>query len=154
MRIGTASDQVPGEASGCRAPSVVLVDRQRRGRRDTPLTVTVLAWIARSTALAAAAAILAYVVVLPFGGDGYTLGEYGVALVFGVAMWPFYLAAVFAVSRRAGRAFRWRALAGVLILMLPLNFQHLLLNVSELVAADIAYVAIGLLIAPAPRGGF
>ncbi len=115
--------------------------------------MTLLAWIARSTALAVAAAIVAYVVVLPFAGDGYTLGEYGVSLVFGAAMWPFYLAAVFAVSRRAGRAFRWRALACVLILMLPLNFQHLLLNVPELVATDLAYVAIGLLVAPAPRGG-
>jgi len=115
--------------------------------------VTLAAWIARSTGLAVVAAILAYLVVGPFAGDGYTLGEYGVSLLFGAAMWPVYLAVVFAVSRRGGRAFRWRALAGVLVLMLPLNLQHLLFDVPELVATDLAYVAIGLLIAPARRGG-
>jgi len=112
-----------------------------------------VAWIARSTALALAAAVLAFLVVLPFAGEGYTLGEYGVALVFGAVMWPVYLVAVFAVSRRAGRAFRWRALACVPILMLPLNLMHLLVNVPEIAAVDLAYLATGGLIAAAPRRG-
>ena len=112
-----------------------------------------VAWIARSSALAVLAAVLAYLVVLPVGGAGYTLGEYGVTLLFGAVMWPLYLVAVFAVSRRTGRAFRWRALACVPILMLPLNLMHLLLNVREIVAVDLAYLAIGGLIAPAPRRG-
>ena len=97
------------------------------------------------------AAIVAFLVVLPFAGEGYTLGEYFVALLFGAVAWPFYLLAIHRISTKAPRAFRLWALGLALILAVPLNVGSLALGEPEIAAADLSYLLIGLLIRPAPR---
>jgi hypothetical protein len=111
------------------------------------------AWIAGCAARSALAAVVAYLLVLPVAGDGYTVGEYFVALLFGAFAWPFYLLAVHRVSTRPPRAFRIRAVLLALILAVPLNIGSLALGEPEIAAADLCYLLIGLSIRPAPRAG-
>ena len=108
-------------------------------------------WIAKSAALSLLWVIVCFFVVLPFGGDEYSGGEYFVVVLFGAFAWPFYLWGVHWASRHTGRAFRLRALGLAAILALPFNIGSLFVTVPEIFAATLAYLLIGLTIPPAPR---
>lgn len=105
-------------------------------------------WIVGCLGRALAAAIAGYLVVWPFAGDGYTVGEYFVVLLYGVIAFPFYL---YAVDRVAGRPrFRLWAVGLALILGLPFNVGSLFFFVPEIAAAWLCYVLIGLTIERPP----
>ena len=111
----------------------------------------VVGWIVSSALLSLLWAIVGFLVVLPFGGDEYTGGEYVVVVLFGAFAWPFYMGGVYWVSRHAGRAFRVRALGLAVILALPFNVGSLFVLVPEITAATLAYALIGLTVRRAPR---
>lgn len=101
-------------------------------------------WIVGSLGRALAAAIIGFLVVLPFGGDEYTVGEYFVVLLYGVVAFPLYLFAVWRVRRRS--RFRLWALALALILALPFGIGSLFFFVPEIAAATLCYLLIALTI--------
>ena len=108
-------------------------------------------WIAKCAALSALWAIVCFFLVLPFGGDEYSGGEYFVVVLFGAFGWPFYMAAVYWASRKRG--FRRWALGLAVILALPFNIGSLFIGVPEIFAATLAYVLIGLTVPRASRTG-
>jgi len=106
--------------------------------------VTLSEWIVGSLGRALAAAIVSFLVILPFGGDEYTLGEYFVVLLYGILAFPVYL---FAVRRQAHREhFRRWAVGLALILALPYGVGSLFVIVPEIAAATLCYLLIGLTI--------
>ena len=111
-----------------------------------------LAWAILSSLLALVWAVVCFLVVLPFAGDGYTGGEYFVVVLFAAFAWPFYLAAVHWASRK--RHFRRWALGLAVILALPFNIGSLFVAVPEIFAATLAYLLIGLTVPrPVPEQG-
>ena len=113
--------------------------------------MSIAGWIVKSAALSALWAIVCFFVVLPFGGDEYSGGEYFVVVLFGAFAWPFYMGAVYWASGRPG--FRRWALGLAVILALPFNIGSLFVTVPEIFAATLAYLLIGLTVPRAPRTG-
>jgi hypothetical protein len=106
-------------------------------------------WIVGSVGRALAAAIVGYLIVWPFAGDEYTVGEYFVVLLYGAVAFPVYLFAVSRVSDR--RRFRLWAIGLALILALPFGIGSLFFFVPEIGAAELCYLLIGLTIERGPR---
>lgn len=114
------------------------------------LTVT---WAVSNTLRALVAATAGYAVLAVAGAVGaeqIDLGEYLFTLFSSaVFMWPVYLAAIAAASKR--ERFRLWAVALCPLLGLGLTVANVAITSPELLAADIAYVLTGVLVVPHPR---